>query len=86
MNKQKCYDTEGNYEVSVIQYLDDVTVEICSPVDCIELSLQEVIELYELLPCIIADAKNYKKKLNMNQREELERKMAELQKELDRLG
>lgn len=53
MENQKWYDTKGIYDVGIIQYFDDVIIEISTDDNPAILKIEDAIELYELLPTII---------------------------------
>jgi len=77
MNNQKWYDTSVEYDVGLIKSGEDVYIDISTSVGTVELTLDDIIELYEILPRVIEDAKNHNKIFR--------NRMVELQKELDSL-
>lgn len=85
MENQKWYDTNGIYDIGIIQYFDDVIIEIGTDDNPAILKIEDAIELYELLPSIIEDAKNRKQMFSNNKKQNLQDRIKELQKELDSL-
>jgi hypothetical protein len=85
MNNQKWYDTSGEYDVGLIKSGEDVYIDISTSVGTVELTLDDIIELYEILPMVIEDAKNHIKIFGNGRRNDLQNRIVELQKELDSL-
>lgn len=83
MNNQKWYDTSGDYEIGIIKSGEDIYIDISTSDGTVELTLADIIELYELLPRVIEDAKNNNKIFGNRRRSDLQNRIVELQKELD---
>lgn len=85
MNNQKWYDTRVGYDVGLIKSGEDVYIDISTSGGTVELTLDDIIELYEILPRVIEDAKNHNKIFGNRRRNDLQNRIVELQKELDSL-
>jgi hypothetical protein len=89
MNNQKWYDTGGAYDVGIVtSSLNDgieITIHIGTDDNEAVLRIEDAIELYEMLPRVIEDAKNHNKIFGNRRRNDLQNRIVELQKELDSL-
>lgn len=85
MNNQKWYDTNGLYEIGIITSGEDIYIDISTDDGTVELTISEVIELYELLPRVIEDVKNHNTIFGNRRKHDLQNRINELQKELDSL-
>ena len=83
MNNQKWYDTSGDYEIGIIKSGEDIYIDISTSDGTVELTLADIIELYEILPRVIEDVKNHNNIFGNRRRNDLQNRIVELQKELD---
>lgn len=85
MENQKWYDTNGLYDIGIITSSEDIYIDISTDDGTVELTISEVIELYEVLPRVIEDAKNHNTMFGNRRKNDLQNRIKELQKELDSL-